>query len=720
MCEDAIRSICRSCHGGCGVLLRRDDADERVWVQGDPSNPNNHGFLCAKGRAASALARHPDRLTRPLRRIGPRGEGFFEEIEWDQALSIVTERIRDDVATAGPRSVVLAQGTDRNYQEWVFRFANSLGTPNVMGPADICFYPRVMAGILTMGGFTFVDYEGKPEVVLLWGSNKPMTNSDGVIGIRLLDAIAGGTQLVVVDPVETSVARRARVHLQLRPGTDAALGLGLIHQVFELGLIDADFIANHTTDAELLREHTRGWTLDRTADVCGLEAEDIFEAVRLYGGAASAGIEMGTGAQQSRDSFSSARLLVMLSGLCGNIDVPGGDVLWDPPGIVGRRTMPGSQLLPGGAEKDRLVGSHQILGMSGWAHSSTVFEAILSGKPYTPRSLLVFGSNLLVSYANSMQVERALRKVGFVMVADMFLTPTAYYADVVLPVPSWVERDQIVEHANYVAARNAVLSPMGESRSDEEIITELAMRLGLKGFWESPSQSLDARLAPVGRNWMRLQRDQYWANSLRYCKYETEGFPTHDGRFHFAPSILKKWGFPSLPEFSDPGSFNPSAPLILTSRHSPFYFNSEFRNVEALRDKQPYPIVEVSRQVAADRGLASGEWAVIERNGEVAFFKVRVSDRIRSDTVCASASWWYPEMGTPESWQLSNINALTDDCWSSPEMGSANLRGCRCDVRTLTPSERERIRAAFEATPPNVGDDDRRARIRTRRRVVPP
>lgn len=695
MPNDSVRSICRSCHGGCGVILTLDASRERISVAGDPANPNNHGFLCAKGRAVPDLVRHPGRLTRPLRRVGRRGEGKFVEIEWDEALNIIANQVSSDVISSGPESIILAQGTDRNYQEWLFRFANSLGTPNVIGPANICFYPRVMAGILTMGAFSFVDYEGCPDLVLLWGSNKPATNGDGVIGIRLLDAIGNGTRLVVVDPVSTSIARRSMIHLQLRPGTDAALALGIINQIFELGLIDNEFVTHYTTGVAALRKHVQNWTASKTANICGVPEDDIREAARLYGQASRAGIELGTGAQQSRDSFATSRLLVMLSGLCGNIDVPGGDVLWDPPGIIGRRAMPAADLLPAQAKSNRLVGRHHILGMSGWAHPSTVFDAILTGEPYMPRSLLVFGSNLLVSYADSDKVERALSIVPFLMVADLFLTPTAKYADIVLPVTSWAERDQIVEHANYVASRNAVLPPLGDAKSDEDILNELAKRLGLKGFWGDPGESLDARLAPIGLDWHSLRAQQYLPTSLRYYKYKQNGFATRNGKFIFDHPGLVTWGFASMPVYSDPGQFDPDSPLILTSRHSSFYFNSEFRQIRQLRNKEPFPIVEISPQAAAERNLSGGDWAAVVRGDRSAFFKVKVSERIRPDTVCVSASWWYPEIEGPDAWRLSNVNLLTDETWSNDEMGSSNLRGCRCEVRTTTPKERDRISAAL-------------------------
>ena len=181
------------CHGGCGAIVELTDGVP-TDIHGDPDNPTSEGYFCIKGKASLDLLRSPDRLTTPLMRTGPRGSGEFEPVGWEAALDRIGSELAAIIGRHGPESVVLAQGTDRNYQEWVFRLANAIGTPNVVGPAHVCFYPRVMASIMTYGAFTFCDYDGDPEVILLWGSNKPSTHSDGVIGVKLLRAVERGSE----------------------------------------------------------------------------------------------------------------------------------------------------------------------------------------------------------------------------------------------------------------------------------------------------------------------------------------------------------------------------------------------------------------------------------------------------------------------------------------------------------------------------------------------
>src|SRR5918994_5704340 len=309
------------CHGGCGALVTVTD-DRVLSITGHPDNPNNEGFLCAKGRASIEHATHPDRLTRPLRRIGRPGSGRFVPIDWDTALSEVAGRLAQARRRDGAESVVFAQGTDRNYQEWLFRFANAFGSPNVLGPAHVCFYPRVMAGILTLGGFTFCDYENDPDLVVLWGSNKAATHGDGVIGTRLLSAVSRGTRMIVIDPRRTQLAARAEIWLRPRPGTDSALALGLLHAVIAGGRFDREFVERHTTGFDQLAEHVRESPPDRVAALTGVPAEQIEAAAQAYATASSAAIELGTGTAQHKSSFHTPRAAILLAAICGNLDRP--------------------------------------------------------------------------------------------------------------------------------------------------------------------------------------------------------------------------------------------------------------------------------------------------------------------------------------------------------------------------------------------------------------
>jgi len=681
---ERIKSICRMCHGGCGVIVTVRDGHV-VDISGDKENPNNRGFLCAKGRASIDHLSHPDRLRHPLKRVGAKGAGEFRQISWEEACKTIADQMNAVRAKTGPEAVVFAQGTDRNYQEWVFRLANSFGSPNVLGPAHVCFYPRMMAGILSMGDFTFCDYEGTPDCLLVWGSNKIMTHGDGVIGTRLLAAQKRGTELIVVDPRRTELARRAKYWLQVRPGTDAALALAMINVIISSESFDAQFVQQHTFGFEQLAEHVRQFTPDAVSKITSVSSSLIQEAALFYAQSKSAAIEAGTGIEQNRNSFHTARALCILSAISGNIDRPGGDIIWQPSGIIGRRAFPLMETLPDSQRSKRLgADRHRVLGMSSWAHPEAVWKAILNHEPYPVHMMLVFGSNLLVSYADSNRIQAALQKLPFLVAADLFMTPTVAMADIVLPVSGWLERDQIVEHAHYTASRSK-FTQVGESRSDEEIILDLAERLGLKGhFWNSLREALDHKLAPIGADWPSFTSRHYHGNTPEYFKYRKHGFRTRTGKFNLYCEGLRKLGYSPLPSYT--AADDDARRYILTSAHSRFYFNSEFRNVGSLRQREPDPTIEIHPETAARENISNGGWVIVSANGRSTRFRARITDCIAPGVVCVSSNWWYPELPFGESWQLSNANLLTVNCDENEEMGSSNFRGISCRLEPLTES----------------------------------
>lgn len=675
------RTVCRSCHGGCGVLVELQDGAV-TKISGDPAHPQTQGFICSKGHAAAGLPTHPDRLVRPLRRIGPRGSGRFAEIEWDEAIGLIAERLLAERERGNPESVVFCQGTDRNYLEWVFRFANAFGSPNVLGPAHICFYPRLLASLFTCGDMTFVDYDGQPECIMLWGSNKPDCHSDGVIGTGLSRAIKRGAELIVIDPRRTRLTDQARYWLRPRPGSDTALALGMINVIIARRAYDEDFVRDYASGFEALAEHVRGYDPERVEALTWVPAKLIEEAAIHYARAASAAIEIGTGVEQNSHAFQAARAIKILSGLCGNIDRPGGDVIWDPSGIIGRRDLPASELLPQDS-RDRRLGAerHRLLGLMGWANPEAVWTAILERQPYPVSALLVFGSNLLNAYADSERVYQALNTVDFLVVADLFRSPTAEMADVILPISSWLERDQIVEFNSSLAARRK-LCQVGECRSDEEVLTALAHAVGLgEQFWTETRESLDARLAPIGLDWAALCKQGYIQLAPRYEKYRESSFRTRSGKFLFANPGLEQFGYSALPQYVPP--MHEPRGYVLTSAHSPYFFNSEFRNLATLRNKEPDPLVRMHPDAVAAEGLQEGDWIEVATHNGFGRFKLRCDDSIDSRVVVVSASWWYPELPWPESWQQSNLNRLTTEQNANPETGSSVLRGFVCTIRPV-------------------------------------
>lgn len=243
-----VRSACRMCHGVCQVLVHLR-GNRVIKVTGDPDSPTSRGYICPKGAASPELLYHSDRVTHPLRRIGKRGEGKWRRISWDEALNEMEEvfsRIRRE---SGPEYVAIGQGTGRPYTDFTLRFANAFGTPNFVAPGHLCYMPRVFASAITLGQLPVTDVYGSggnhPACVVIWGCNITESGAaDGMCG-RLIDhALRNAEKVIVIDPRRINPAKQATHWLQLRPGTDGALALAMIHTIIAEDLLDHDFVQN--------------------------------------------------------------------------------------------------------------------------------------------------------------------------------------------------------------------------------------------------------------------------------------------------------------------------------------------------------------------------------------------------------------------------------------------------------------------------------------------
>jgi len=268
------------CHGGCGILVHVKDA-KVIKVEGDPDHPWNQGRLCSRCLSMTQYMYHKDRLTKPLKRVGERGEGKFEEISWEEAFDLIEHKMKKIREDHGAESFIFHQGTGRDIGGWISMLAYAYGSPNWMfGLSGIsCYTPRLMMMSITQGDFAVVDasqwhekrYDDPeyeiPETVTVWGQNLPATCPDGFFGHWYVDLMKKGTQFLVIDPRCTWIASRAKLWLQLRPGTDAALALGFIHVMIKENLINSEFIEKWTNSPFLVRTDGECPVLLRESDL---------------------------------------------------------------------------------------------------------------------------------------------------------------------------------------------------------------------------------------------------------------------------------------------------------------------------------------------------------------------------------------------------------------------------------------------------------------------
>jgi thiosulfate reductase/polysulfide reductase chain A len=700
-----LKSVCRSCHGGCGALLHVQDG-QLLKVEGDPHSPLNHGRLCPIGTVTLDLVYHKDRLKHPMRRLGLRGSGQWERVSWDWALDAISERLLAIRKDFGPEAIALGTGTGRHHIRWVSRFGHALGTPNWCEPGFAqCFHPRVNTCILTFGDFPVSDFTGStpPACMLFWGHNPLNSGPDGETRFNVREALDHNPKIIVVDPRETALARRADVWLQVRPGADDALALALLNVIIGERLYDAPFVERWTHGFEALADCVRACTPEWAEPIVWIAADKIKAAARLFANSKPAMLDWGCAIEHTPNCIQTVRAVSMLPAITGNIDVPGAWVF----GMHGVGRFPSlvETLRPETAAKRLGASQFKLLGGEGAdlpaAHIPTLLRAMREGVPYPVKAFLVFGNNTLTTYANAAQVYDSLMKLDFMVCADLFMTPTAELADIVLPAAAWPELDEIAGlptvAANVVLAQQKAVQ-IGECKSDEEIFVALARRMKLPACTESVQDVLNAQLAAggLGITFDELKRKGFVKVPFKYRKFEDGGFRTPTGKIELYSTRFEQLGYAPLPYYQEPPESPISSPAIAadfplvltTGARIPYYFNSEHRQIANLRKAYRDPAAEIHPDTAKRHGIKNGDWMWIETRRGRMRQRAKVTAGIDPRVIAAEHGWWFPEEPGPEYgvWK-SNVNLLTDnEPPYDPAMGTYQLRALLCRVGKATVS----------------------------------
>ncbi|MDJ0929094.1 MAG: molybdopterin-dependent oxidoreductase [Gammaproteobacteria bacterium] len=692
------RTTCRACgHGGCGVYVEVTNG-RVVKVSGDREHPISKGYCCKKGHAAVEMQYHPDRLKYPMRRVGERGDGKWERIGWDEALTYVAERLNAIKAESGAESVVFGHGTGRDFHRFVYRVSNLYGTPNVLTPGHMCYLPRVAISKVLGMDIPMVDYDSRPKCVLNWGSNHLVSNPDENKGINLAQTLRDGAKMIVVDPRRSRLAKRADHFLQIRPATDVALAMGMMRVIVKEDLYDHDFVDSYTTGFDEFCERLEKFTPERVEEITWVPKEQMIEAARLYATTKPAALQWGVGVEQNINCVDADRALIYLVALTGNLDAPGGNVIFGLPPGMPRAEFSLFDRLPDEQRAKMLGGDRYKLGaLINRITPHVIWDAIETGEPYPVRSLVVFASNTLTARENARRVYDALKRLDFFVTADIFPTPTTELADVVLPAATWFEHDNIADYwkvHGYVFPRLAVVEPEGEALPDHIILNELGRKLGFEEeFWEDYEDSLDYILEETGFTWQQFKDMPYLRTEPEFRKYEREGFNTRSGKLDFWIPQYAEWGYDPLPDFVEPPEspareqeFVEQYPLILITGHRIFnFFGSEHRQTGALRRTHPDPLIQIHPNAAGKYGIDDGDWVAVSTPRGRVKLRAEVTDVVDPRVVSAEFGWWFPERHTPDfGWDESNINVVTDDGPPlDPGMGATNLKGLMCRIERV-------------------------------------
>ena len=695
-----VKTTCKGCHGGCRVIVTV--ASERIThIEGD-ANSLTEGTMCPKGLASIQEVYNPDRIFYPMKRRGERGEGKWDRISWDEAINLIAQKIKQAIQNYGPSSVAVGQGTGRGYNRYTIRFARSIGTSNVFSPGYFCFGPRIVTFKMAVGDRLYCDFHGwggeYPKTIIQWGKQLEITNADGEMAVWFLNALEKADYLIIIDPRATRLAHRANLWLPIRPGTDAALALGMMNVIINEDLYDKKFVENWTYGFDILQKRVQEYPPDKVAKITWIPEKSIIEAARIYATYKPGCIQIGQSLEASNNSVQTLRAIICLMAITGNIERPGGMVSWIPP-ETGRiedfaLEVPAPKDLPLGADEFKL------LTLYGRAHVETMLKGLRKGKGPV-RVMHIQGSNPLLAYANSKSVFEALLNLEFLSVTDLYMTPTAEYADVVLPVAHWLETDDIYDmHPGFfVSAIQKAVEPRGEAWPDNKIFNELGKKIVPQYWFKDVEELLNYQLRKAKITWKQFKKIGVLAKTGKeqiYYKYKTAywrkegGFNTPTGKVELYSTIMEKLGYDPLPYFKEPNEspyktpeLHREYPLILsTGGRVPYYFHSQYRQNLWLRELQPHPVVQIHPETAKKLGIKDGDWVWIETPRGKTKQKAMLFEGMDPKIVVIQASWYYPEEPGPDHgvWK-SNANVLTsNEPPFDPAMGSPTFRALLCKV----------------------------------------
>ncbi|MCB2225401.1 MAG: molybdopterin-dependent oxidoreductase [Desulfarculaceae bacterium] len=672
-------------HGGCGIIATVEDG-RITKIKPDPDGWLNQGYACPKGLNAHHRLYHPQRLRHPLRRKGPRGSGQWERISWDEALSQIAEGLDAIRQKDGARAVAFALGMPKGLDHFaMIRLANTFGSPNLVANQDVCHAPREITGVHTCGFYPVVDYKQPSELVVLWASNPLATHEEGGIGSQLTARLKAGSRLMVIDPHRSELAEKAELHLQLRPGSDAALALGMLNVIIAEKLYDEAFVAEHTHGFAELAEAVAEFTPTRVGEITWLEPAQIQQAARLYASAKPAALAWGNPIEHTNHAFSAARALVCLMALSGNLDVPGGNIAPLEPPIAGLGAFVRADLVPD-KRTAMLSAAHGVIPRFMTIPPAYLRRAVLEGEPYPVKGMFFFDTNPLMVWADSRRAKEALERLEFLACAELYLTPSAALCDVVLPSAASLEFDDIGHYGlghGYILARPQVVDPPAECRPPAQICCDLGRRLAGEELWPEDYRALNQMvLEPSGLSWEEFAAKGHLQGPPKFEKFRAKGFRTASGKVELMLSTAAKFGLPPLPAWEGfPEETSEAFPLVLTGRKKLTALHSSYRWVDELRARDPEPVMEMHPADAEARGINQGDEVIIStRAGSIAQ-KARLSERVLPGTVYAEHGWWFPEDDDPlGGWDRSNFNLLTSADKLGREFGTPNLAAIPCQV----------------------------------------
>ena len=700
-----VPTTCAECSAHCGALLTVSDG--RVTnVAPNPDHPYSQGAFCIKGiRGLPGITYHKARLLHPLRRAGDRGADKWQRVSWDEALDTIADGLAAARAKHGPLSLAGAvSNANCNRGVTVPLLLRSLGSPNVLINQDLCGGCRGVSSRVT--GLDIVRGEDieHASCALVVGRNSYAANPVEWTALKSLKRRGG--RIIVLDPKRTPAAEFADLWLRPRPGTDAAIGLAMLHVLIRDTLYDREFTAAWCTGFDALKQRVAEFTPEAAERLSGVHAADIESAARIYARGPSTFVS-GHGIDAFSAGVQTFRAFHCLVAISGNVDRRGGNLrVKKPRGFrdFGQVVHDPAFRLPRDIEEQRIGATRFPLwsGPEGWqaaCHNPSAIDAMLTENPYPLRAMYISGVNPVVTYPDTHKTVAALKSLDFLAVASDMMTPTAVLADIVLPKTTGLEEEDVkLSPGGCITYTNPAVPPQGEARCDLDIAIALLDRMHSRGAvtknlfrWRTQSEFTQFLLGDSGIGIGELQRAGYASFEYRLGDFAERPFPTPSGKIELYASRLADLGLDPLPNFIPPTTdlsadeIRENFPLLLlTGDREKTYHHSRFREQDWAQKLSPDPRLLIHPETARELSIDDGAWVRLETEhmSGTCLLKLKVTDATPPGVVSTGMGWWRPgAMAEFQGAYEININAAVsyDGPWDAMS-GSADTRGRRCRI----------------------------------------
>jgi len=655
------------CPDTCGVVTEVQDG-RAVAFYGDPDHPITKGWLCAKVRPYLDFVNHPERLTRPLRRAGPKGSGRWMPVSWDEAIGEIAERWRQIILRYGAQAILpySYSGTLGLVQNSVSsaRFWNRLGASQL--ERSICGAAVERAVQATLGarwGTAYADVLDS-KLIIIWGHNPVSTAPHFMPFLR--EAQRNGTKVVVIDPRQTRTAKGADWHLAPFPGTDGALALGVAHVLVSEGLHDEGWLVTHTVGWPAFRDRLAEYPPERVARLTGLVQDDILRLARLYAGKRPGLIKIADGINRNLNGGQSVRAICALPAVTGQYGILGGGLAYSASGYVrwdGEAVNKWAECPPPGR----------------WVNMNRLGAALLGEVTDPPiMSLFVFAANPATSAPNADRIIQGLKREElFTVVHELFMTDTADYADIVLPATSQLEQTDLNKaygHAFLTYNRQAI-PPLGECKSNWDVMRMLAGAMGFDQLWlrQNVEEVIGEVLVATAQNnpalgavtLTGLKEAGTLPLELDSPPFADFQFPTPSGKVELFSEALAEEGVDPLPGWNEAAEddggikegdgFDPAGALTLVTAAAHHFVSSSFANQDDLMTREGDPFIEIHPVDAAAREVVDGDQVIVENGRGWIQLQARVTDVVRPGVLASPKGRWHKLSGG------RNVNWTTPD-----------------------------------------------------------